>query len=209
MLNSVLGKKIGMTQIFVSSGNVIPVTVVDVANLFVTQVKASEKNGYSALQLGLLKKKYIGQPFSADWLKSKKKYFSFIREVQMEESLLGSVEVGKEIKLEDINFEENNLVNVTGKSRGLGFQGVVKRWGFAGGPSAHGSTFHRKPGSIGNVCSDGKVIKGKKLPGQTGNKRISVKNLKIVRIDKQNNCLFVKGAVPGKKNSVVMVSRQG
>ncbi len=209
MLGSIFGKKIGMSQIFTEKGQVVPVTVIDVASWLVTQVKTSKKDGYTALQLGLLKKRYKKQPFILDWLKDKSKYFSFLREIKVEESVLEKVKVGKEIKLEDSGFEEEKRVNVTSKSKGQGFQGVVKRWGFAGGPGGHGSNFHRKPGAISFLCTEGEVIKGKKLPGQHGNRQFTTKNLKVVRLDKENGCLFVKGAVPGKKNSVVTVCKQG
>ena len=102
-----------------------------------------------------------------------------------------------------------NLVNVTGKSKGLGFQGVVKRWGFAGGPASHGSGFSRSNGSIGNMCSQGNVVKGKKMPGHTGDKKVSIKGLTLARLDKENSFLFLRGAVPGRKNSLVVMARQG
>ena len=209
MLGRIFGKKIGMSQIFTEKGEVVPVTVIDVANWLVTQIKTSKRDGYSALQLGLVKKKYNKQPFVSDWLKDKKKYFSCLREAKVEESVLEKVKVGKEINLEDSGFEAEKLVNVTSNSKGQGFQGVVKRWGFSGGPSAHGSNFHRIPGSMSNLCAEGKVFKGKKLPGHYGNEQFTIKNLKVVRLDKDNGCLFVKGAVPGKKDSVVTVCKQG
>ena len=209
MLKSVLGRKIGMTQIFNEKGTVIPVTVVDIANALVTQIKTKEKDGYLSIQLGLLKKKYVGKDLPAGWQSCKKNYFGSFREVPVEQDCVESFSVGQPIKLDQVALEENCYVDVVGKSRGLGFQGVVKRWGFAGGPSAHGSNFHRKPGSIGNMCSQGKVVKGKKMPGQYGNKRRTVQRLKVVSVDKDGGYLFIKGSVPGKKNSLVIVNKQG
>lgn len=209
MLGSVLGKKIGMTQVFTDQGKVEPVTVIDFANWFVTQVKTKESDGYSALQLGLLKNKYKGQGFNITWLKNKAEFFSNLKEVLVDEEFAKSIKVGTEISSEKLGLEKNMLVSVTSKTRGLGFQGVVKRWGFKGGKASHGSNFHRIPGSIGNICAVGRVAKGKKLPGQYGNKQITVKGLKVINFDNERSYLFVRGAVPGKKNSVVVVSKQG
>ena len=209
MLSSVLGKKIGMTQLFDDSGKVVPVTVIDVTNWFVTQIKTVQKDGYVALQLGLLKKKYEKTSFEKSWIKNKGEYFSNLREVAIQQETLKRVKVGDAVKLENIGLEPKSLVKVTSHTRGLGFQGVVKRWGFKGGRASHGSNFHRIPGSIGNICAVGKVAKGKKLPGQYGNKRITVKGLTVINLDSQNGCLFIKGTIPGKKNSLVVISKQG
>ena len=207
MLNGLLGKKIGMTQVFDQSGQVTPVSVVDVANWFVLQCKTNDKDGYVALQVGLLKKKHRGNSFSSDWLKNKKEYFSCVREVSCSEK--NDVKVGQPVSFDLMSFQEGDKVAVEGRSKGLGFQGVVKRWNFAGGPKTHGSSFGRLPGSIGNMTSQGKVIKGKKLPGRHGFRQFTVKGLKLVRVDKENQCLFIKGAVPGKKDTVLMVRKQG
>jgi len=198
MLNRLLGTKIGMTQIFDENRNAIPVTVIDVGGWFVTQVKSEDNDGYSALKLGLPRRK----------AKGKNKVFLHSKEVLVSKEDIKKYSVGQRISLKDFSVTDKDKVNVAGISRGLGFQGVVKRWGFSGGPSGHGSTFHRKPGSIGNMCSEGNVVKGKKLPGQCGCKRITVKGLKVVRIDEKMNCLFVKGAVPGKKNTLLFIEKQ-
>jgi large subunit ribosomal protein L3 len=216
MLNKLLGTKIGMTQIFDEDRNSVPVTVIDIGGWFVTQIKTAEKDGYVALQLGLPRKRYRGKPFSKDvifeWLQSKDKFFEHIREVEVEVDDASSYAVGQQILLKDFAVEEKDLdkllVDVAGVSRGLGFQGVMKRWGFAGGPGGHGSTFHRSPGSIGNMCSQGNVVKGKKLPGQCGCKRVTVKGLKVARVDFDSNCLFVRGAVPGKKNALLFIRKR-
>lgn len=206
MFDRLIGKKIGMTQLFDENRKVVPVTVIDVGVWFVTQVKTEDKDGYNALQLGLPRKRYEGMPFSFDWLKDKKKYFLHVKEVVLDSA--SDRKVGSKMSIGDFGVEEKVMVDVAGVSRGLGFQGAMKRWGFAGGPSGHGSTFHRKPGSIGNMCSQGKVVKGKKLPGQCGCKRKTVKNLKVARVDKESNCLFVSGSVPGKKDSLLFIYKK-
>lgn len=208
MLNKLLGTKIGMSQLFDENRKVIPVTVIDAGEWFVVQVKNEENDGYCALQLGLLRNKYQGRPFSPEWLKAKDKFFAYIKEVEVAKENIESYSVGQKLLLKDFNIALDDKVNVAGNALGKGFQGVMKRWGFGGGPGGHGSNFHRKPGSIGNMCSEGNVVKGKKLPGQYGGKRITVKNLKVVKVDQESNCLFVKGAVPGKKNTLLFISKQ-
>lgn len=210
MLSGIFGKKIGMTQIFSEDGKVFPVTAVYAGNWIVTQVKTQEKDGYNALQLGLLKKRYNQDSLTSDWLKSKKKFCSVFKEIKVQNDQdLFNFKIGQKLGLDNTALSESDRVKVTGKSAGLGFQGVVKRWGFGGGPKTHGSNFHRLPGAVGNMCSQGKVVKGKKLPGQTGNKAVAVKNLEIIKLDKDSDVLFVKGAIPGKKESLVLISKQG
>lgn len=206
MLKALLGKKIGMTQIFDQEGKVIPVTVVDTKNWVVTQIKTKENDGYSSLQLGLLKKKFEGNSFSPEWLKAKKDYFALFKEVPLVE---GEFTVGQQISFDHVALAEGEFVAVSGRSRGLGFQGVVKRWGFGGGPSSHGSKFHRRPGAMGHMRTQGEVIKGKRLPGNHGNTMVTVRGLKVVKVDKDSSCLFIKGNIPGKKDSVVMIKKQG
>lgn len=207
MLNSMLGTKVGMTQIFDQKGDAVPVSVVDLNNWVVTQIKSSEKDGYSALQLGLMRKRFRGLPFSSDWLKAKSDYFLQIKEVMLENTM--DFALGQSVGLDNITFQEGDFVAVTGTSKGLGFQGVVKRWGFAGGPSSHGSRFHRIPGSSGHLRRQGEIIKGKKFPGHAGADRVTVKGLEIVRIDRDAGCLFIKGPIPGKKDFLVAINKQG
>ena len=210
MLRSILGHKVGMTQLFNEERQVIAVTVIDCRNWYITQLKSGETDGYVALQLGRLKKRFHGSPFNPGWLKKKAYFFEHVREVALsEEEALASYKLGQEISFEQFGLEQGSKVAVSGQSRGLGFQGVVKRHNFAGGPKSHGSNFHRTPGSIGNMCSQGKVLKGKKLPGHTGARRVTMQGLTIARIDAANGCLFVKGAVPGKKNSLLEIHTQG
>lgn len=207
MLNSVIGTKVGMTQLFDEKGNVVPVTVVDVNHLFVTQIKSVEKEGYNSLQLGLTRDRYKAAEFSPLWLKAKNDHFLKLKEVPLDAAT--SFTVGQALTLENVALATGDYIAVTGVSKGLGFQGVVKRWGFAGGPKTHGSTFHRKPGSSGHLRRQGEIIKGKRFPGHTGADQLTVRGLKIVRIDKETGHLFIKGAIPGKKNSFVAIKKQG
>lgn len=206
MLKKIPAKKIGMAQIFDQNRSVVPVTVVDCSHLYVTQVKTVAKDGYNAMQLGRLRKRYEQVPFSSAWLKKKARYFQSLSEVTFEGET-SPLELGAPVSVEHFGLAENGIVSVSGISRGLGFQGVVKRHGFSGGPSSHGSMFHRAPGSIGNRATQGSVIKGKKLPGHAGRTGITISGLTVVRCDKDRNCLFVKGAVPGKKDSLLMISK--
>ncbi len=208
MLSGVLGKKLGMSQLFDAKGNVVPVTVVDVGTWYVTQVKTEEKDGYCALQVSLPRKRYQGASFSPEWLKKKSDYFLHIKEVKPVDQAHAFV-VGQKITIDDIELQEGEIVAVTGQSTGLGFQGVVKRYGFAGGPKTHGSTFHRKPGSSGCLRTQGEIIKGKRFPGHTGAEQVTIDGLRVVKIDKNVGCLFIKGALPGKKDSLVIVRKQG
>lgn len=208
MLNSVLGKKVGMTQVFDSEGNVVPVTVIDTGNLYVTQLKSSGKDGYVALQVGMLREKYWGKEFSSDWLKAKSKFFLNIKEVRLEDET-ASFDLGQRVAFDHTALQEGHKVAVTGISRGLGFQGVVKRWNFAGGPKTHGSKFHRRPGAVGHMRTQGEVIKGKRFPGHMGCRQFTIRGLEIVKIDRENSFVLVKGSVPGKKDSLVLIKKQG
>lgn len=210
MLKNLPANKIGMTQIFDDSQRVIPVTVVDFSSWFVTQVKTKENDGYVALQVGKLRKKYQGLDFDSNWLKNKADHFLYLREVALnKEEDVNSFVAGQELKLDNSHLDNGVLVSVTGISRGLGFQGVVKRWGFSGGPKSHGSKFHRIPGSSSHMRRQGEVIKGKRFPGHCGVKTVTVRGLQVVKLDKEAGCLFIKGALPGKKNSLLIISKQG
>lgn len=205
MLKRFLGTKVGMTQLFGDARKVAPVTVIRFGIWFVLQVKDVECDGYTAVQVGTPRKRFENKPFSSDWLFKKSKYFLHIKELPYEGDT--SLKVGSQLSLDDVKPVEGSLVTVTAFSKGLGFQGVMRRWGFAGGPKTHGSTFHRAPGSIGNLVFRGEVFKGKKLPGRTGFKQISVKNLKVAKVDVESNHVFVVGSVPGKKGSLVVVRK--
>lgn len=208
MLSGVLGKKLGMAQIFSPDGKVIPVTVVDVGTWYVTQIKTPEKDGYSAIQIGLPRKRYQGSAFSPEWLKKKSDFFLHIKEVKSVDQS-HAFELGQQITLENVALQEGEYVAVTGTSTGIGFQGGVKRWGFAGGPKTHGSKLHRRPGSSGFLRRQGEIMKGKKFPGHCGHDQVTVSGLNVAKIDKNAGCLFIKGALPGKKDSLVIIRKQG
>lgn len=203
----ILGKKLGMTQIFSEDGLAIPVTIVEAGPCKVVQVKTLENDGYSAVQLGFEKKpeRLVNKPMMGHFRKHKVEPFRFLREFRdfPEEYC----EVGKEVTVEV--FEEGNIVKVTGISKGKGFQGVVKRHGFGGGPRTHGQSDRlRAPGSIGASAFPSRVIKGLRMAGRMGGKQVTVKGLTIVKIGKENNLLFIKGAVPGARNSLLIIRRQ-
>jgi large subunit ribosomal protein L3 len=205
MLNKVLGTKVGMTQLFDKDGMVVPVTVIDVNHWFVTQVKSSQKDGYASLQLGLLRKRFRGIEFSPVWLKARADHFLRIKEVPVKDD--HSFKPGQALSLADSVLQEGDVVSVIGNAKGLGFQGVVKRHGFAGGPKAHGSKFHRRPGSGSHMRTQGEVIKGKRFPGHMGTEQVTVKGLKVIRIDRESGLVFVKGAIPGKKDGLIAINK--
>lgn len=209
MLQNIVGTKIGMTQIFDEKGCVVPVTVVNVANWYVLQIKTVDSDKYSAVQLGLLKERYRGKAFSQDWLKSKNKYFLHIREITVAHEHIPQFTVGQLVDLVNTEIKPGSKISVTARSRGLGFQGVVKRWGFTGGPKSHGSTFHRRPGSLGNMRRQGEVLKGKRLPGHAGFRNFTIRGLTMVKVDASVGCVFVKGALPGKAETLVHIKMQG
>ena len=205
MFSGLIGKKAGMTQIFGEKGEVIPVTLIETGPCVVLQKKASDQEGYEAIQLGYedIKEKKLTKSLKAKFTKIKVKPKRYIREFRVNN--LDDYEVGQELKV-DI-FEEGSFVDVCGISKGKGFAGVIKRWGFKGGPKSHGSRFHRAPGSIGASASPSRVFKGQKLPGHMGNKRVTIQSLKIVQLDKEKNLLVIKGAVPGASRGIVIVEK--
>jgi large subunit ribosomal protein L3 len=191
----ILGKKIKMSQIFDKEGNCIPVTIVEAGPCYVTQLKTKEKDGYEAVQIGFekLKEKKI--------TKSKqKKPFRYLKEFRDDPK---NYQLGQEINVSI--FKEGDLVSVSGISKGKGFQGGVKRWGFSGRPSSHGTKHEERTlGSVG-ASTPSRVIKGKKMPGRTGGERVTIKNLEIVKIEPQKNLLYIKGAVPGSRGSLLEI----
>ncbi|MBC2704810.1 50S ribosomal protein L3 [Desulfobacula sp.] len=205
MMSALLGKKIGMTNVFSSDGKLVPVTVVQVGPCVVTQLKTKETDGYNALQLGFDEKpvEKLNKPMAGHLKKAGDKGFRVLREFRTDD--LEDVEAGATIGI-DV-FAVGDKVNISGISKGRGFQGTIKRHGFSRGPETHGSRNHRKPGSIGNSAWPGKVFKGKKLPGHMGTNRETVKNLTIVDIKHEDNLLLVKGAVPGFKTGILEVHK--
>lgn len=201
MKKAILATKVGMTQIFNENGVLTPVTVLQAGPCVVTQVKTMKNDGYSAVQVGYVDKreKLVSKPLKGHFDKAGVSYKRFVREFRFENAEEYSVK--DEIKA-DI-FAAGDKIDATAVSKGKGFQGAIKRHGQSRGPMAHGSKFHRHAGSNGSASDPSKVFKGKKMPGQMGNKRITIQNLEIVRIDIENNLILVKGAVPGPKKSLV------
>ncbi len=202
MAKGILGRKIGMTQIFSEEGKLIPVTVVQANPNVVLQVKTVETDGYEAVQLGFddKREKLATKPELGHAAKAETAPKRFTREFRS--LTVTDHQVGQEVKVD--TFAEGDLVDVTGTSKGKGFQGVIKRHGHSRGPMAHGSRYHRRPGSMGSIAAN-RVLKGKKLPGQTGGTTVTVQNLEIVKVDVERNVLLVKGNVPGAKKALVMV----
>ena len=202
-----IGRKIRMTQVFGADGSVVPVTAIETGPCVVVQKKEMQKDGYNALQLGFGRRKNqrTNKPQQGHMGKAGKGPFEILREFRMEE--VSQYEVGQEIKLSDL-FKTGDLVDVSGTSKGKGFTGVIKRWGFAGFPASHGTheTF-RHGGAIGNRSYPGRVFKGKKMAGHWGNERISVQNLEIIGVRPEFNLLLVKGGVPGSNRGILLVQR--
>jgi large subunit ribosomal protein L3 len=205
-MDGLLGKKLGMTQIFDEAGKVFPVTVVEAGPCYVTQIKTDVDDGYSAIQLGYddKKEKHTTNPMKGHFQKAGVQSKRLLREFRVENT--EDVELGQAFG-PDV-FEVGDVINVTGTSKGKGFQGVVKRYNFAGGPKTRGqSNRWRAPGSIGQSASPSKVFKGHKMGGRMGNDRVTVKNLTVVGVDTERNLLLIEGAVPGHNDGYVMIRR--
>ena len=203
MTKGILGKKVGMTQYFTEAGELIPVTVVEVTPNVVLQLKTIENDGYEAVQLGFddLREVLSNRPAKGHVAKANATPKRFIREFNNVE--LSEYEVGQEITV-DV-FKAGDIVDVTGTSKGKGFQGAIKRHGQSRGPMAHGSRYHRRPGSMGGASFPSRVFKGKALPGQMGGNRITIQNLEVVKVDAERNVILIKGNVPGSKKSLVEI----
>lgn len=204
-MNALIGKKIGMTNVFTSDGQLVPVTVVQAGPCIVTQVKTDKTDGYNALQLGFDEKKVekTNRPMAGHFKKSGDKAFRVLREFKIDD--LENINPGATVSID--LFTVGDKVNISGISKGRGFQGTIKRHGFSRGPETHGSRNHRKPGSIGNSAWPGRVFKGKKLPGHMGSDKNTIKNLTIVDIKHEDNLLLIKGAVPGFKTGILEVKK--
>ncbi len=205
MVEGLIGKKIGMTQTFNDKGNVIPVTVIEAGPCTVIQMKTVEKDGYSAVQMGLVedKEQKSNKPMAGHLKKAGVNAVKIIREFYFDEG--SDVKEGSQF-FADI-FNEGDKVSVVGISKGKGFAGVVKRWGFHGGRRTHGSMFHRRPGSTGASAYPSHVFKGKKLPGHLGDDRVTVRNLKVIQVEKDKNLLVISGAVPGASGGYVLIKK--
>ena len=205
MAKAILGRKLGMTQIFTEEGQVVPVTVVESGNNVVVQNKTVENDGYNAIQIGFgaIKESKVNSPMKGHFAKAGVAPVKFVREMRLENA--SEYNVGDTIGV-DI-FSAGELVDVTGTSKGKGFAGGIKRHNFARGPMGHGSKSHREPGSTGAMISGhgGRVLKGKKLPGHMGSEKVTVQRLTVVRVDADRNLLLIKGAIPGPKKGLVVV----
>ncbi len=199
---AILGKKLGMTQLFTDEGLAVPVTVIEAGPCQVVQVKTNEKDGYSAIQVGFAEKRenLFNKPLKGHFNKAGVRPLRFLREFRLEDC--NGYEVGKDIKVD--LFATGEKVDVIGTTKGRGFAGGIKRHGFHRGPSSHGSKYHRRPGSLG-AKGVARVFKGRKLPGHLGVERVTVQNLEVVRVDPERNLLAVKGAVPGPRGGLVIV----
>ncbi|MEO0246710.1 MAG: 50S ribosomal protein L3 [candidate division WOR-3 bacterium] len=209
-MEGLIGRKLGMTQIPTKDGSMTAVTVIEAGPCTVLQGKTVERDGYTAIKLGFgeVPAKKLTKPQLGELKKvlgEREKYPALvIKEFRVNDP--SKFEVGKELKVSDL-FAEGEKVDVTGITKGKGFQGVVKRWGFSGGPKSHGSKFHDRPGSIGQHTEPARVYKGKKLPGHDGLKRVTVKNIEIIKIMPERNVVLVKGAIPGPTGGIVLIRK--
>ena len=203
MQKCIIGKKVGMTQIFDEKGNVVPVTVVEAGPCVVVQKKTVEHDGYEALQVGFapIREKLVTKPMLGHFKKASVGAHRYVKEIKLDNA--AEYEAGQVITVD--MFETGDKVDVTGKSKGKGFQGVIKRWNQSRGRMTHGSRYHRRVGSMSACSYPGEVFKHKNLPGHMGSERITVQNLEVVRVDAERNLLLVKGAIPGAKGSLVVV----
>ncbi len=204
-MKALLGKKIGMTQLFMENGEVVPVTVVEAGPCIVTQKKTKETDGYNAIQIafGDIREKLVTKPVKGHYKKAGIAPKRSLREYHVDNT--ENYSLGQEIKV-DV-FEKGDIVDIQGTSKGKGFQGMIARHNAARGPMSHGSHNKRRPGSIGACADPARVIKGKRMPGQTGAKAVTVQNIEIVGVDVDKNVLLVKGAVPGARGGLISISK--
>jgi len=206
MITGLLGKKVGMTQLLDNDGTIVPVTVIQAGPCVVVQRKTKQKDGYDAVQLGFVefvKPKRVTKPMTGHFKKSNVAPARFVREVGVQGE--DGANPGDKVMVNIFNRDE--LVDVVGTSKGRGFAGFVKRHHFRGGRATHGSMFHRAPGSIGSSAYPSRVLKGMRMAGHLGNARVTVQNLRVARVDQENNLLFVRGAVPGPPGGYVVVEK--
>ena len=201
MNKGLIGKKLGMTQIFDEQGKVIPVTVIEAGPCVVAQVKTVESDGYNAIQLGFgdVKESKINKPEKGHFAKSKLTPKKHLREFRLDS--VENINVGDELKAD--TFTAGDQLDIQGTSKGKGFQGVIKRHGQSRGPMGHGSMYHRRPGSMGPTSTPGRVFKGKKLPGHMGRVTVTIQNLDVVKVDMDKNVILIKGSVPGAKGAIL------
>jgi large subunit ribosomal protein L3 len=202
VVKGILGKKLGMTQLFTEEGKVVPVTVIEAGPCVVVQKKTAETDGYNAIQVGFgeIREKLVNKPTKGHFGKGGVRPLRYVKEFRIEN--VDDYQLGQEITAEV--FAAGESVDVIGTSKGKGFAGGIKRHGFHRGPMAHGSKYHRRPGSLG-AKGPARVFKGRKLPGRMGGERVTVQNLEVIRVDKERNILLIKGAVPGPKQGLLIV----
>ena len=203
MKKGLIGKKVGMTQIFDEKGMIIPVTVIEAGPCVVSQVKTEETDGYNSIQLGFgaIKESKVNKPERGHFTKANIAPARYLREFRVDS--IEDVKVGDELKA-DI-FMAGDKIDIQGTSKGKGFQGVIKRHGQHRGPMGHGSMYHRRPGSMGSTSTPGRVFKGKKLPGHMGAETVTIQNLEVIKVDLDKNIILVKGSVPGAKGSILKI----
>ncbi|WP_035292545.1 50S ribosomal protein L3 [Clostridium sp. KNHs214] len=203
MKKAILGRKLGMTQIFAENGAVIPVTVVQAGPCVVLQKKTVEKDGYEAIQVGFedIREKLVNKPVKGQFAKANVSLKRFIKEFRLEDT--AAYEVGAEIKADVFNVGDK--VDVSGVSKGKGFQGTIKRWNFHRGPMSHGSKYHRAVGSMGASSDPSRTFKNKKMPGHMGNENVTVLNLEVVKVMPENNVILIKGGIPGPNKGLVVL----
>jgi large subunit ribosomal protein L3 len=204
LAKGILGKKIGMTQIFNAGGHLVPVTVVETGPCMVVQKKSQENDGYTSIQLGFAEKRenIVNKPLKGHFAKARLKPMRHLKEIRVTPEESENYQVGQELKAD--LFKEGEKVDVIGTSKGKGFAGVIKRYNFNRGPMGHGSMYHRRPGSLG-ATDPARVFKGRKLPGRMGGERVTVQGLEIVKVDPEKNVLLIKGAVPGRNGALLLV----
>jgi large subunit ribosomal protein L3 len=207
MINALIGKKLGMSQLFSSDGKAIPVTVIQLGPCTVTQIKTVSRDGYNAVQLGFgdKKPKRTTKPLLGHFNGCGKGPFVTVREVKVSD--VNDFELGQEISAD--LFQVGELVQVVGTSKGKGFAGTIKRWNFSRGPMSHGGMNKRPPGSIGCSATPSRVVKGKKMPGQMGNRRVTIKGLEVVDVRPEESTILIKGGVPGGRNGMVIIKKSG
>jgi large subunit ribosomal protein L3 len=203
MVKGIIGRKLGMTQVFSDDGNVLPVTVIEAGPCIVVQKKTLDNDGYNVLQLGYSEKKVkrLNKPLKGHFKKHNATPCAYLKEFGVDN--IEDYQEGDSITID--MFNAGDFVDVTGVSKGKGFAGVVKRWGFRGGPGGHGSMFHKSPGSIGASATPSRVFKGRKMPGRLGGKRVTVQNIQVVEVKPDKNIILLKGAVPGSQNGIITI----
>jgi large subunit ribosomal protein L3 len=205
MVDRIYGKKIGMSRYFVEEGRCVPVTIVKIESCVVVQKKTIIKDGYEAIQVGFEEQKesHVNKPMKGHLKKAGNQFFNCLKEITVEDA--GEYELGQ--KVDSNIFQPGDFVNVSGISKGHGFSGVIKRWGFSGGRETHGGKAHRIPGSIGTTTTPGRVMKGRKLPGRMGFQKTKIKNLKIIDIRPERQIIAIKGSLPGGFSTIMEISK--